>query len=152
MCVLRSFVATLMALIGLAVPVGPAVVSAGAAAEGPAIVTFHNDPSRTGWTADERTLVPAAIRRGPFGKVWTSAVDGAIYAEPLVQPGLAMLGRVRTVLFIVTEHNQVYALDAADGKRLWGPVSLGTPVPRTSLPCGNIDPLFLVPLEQSLPR
>jgi hypothetical protein len=122
-------------------PIRPAAVSAGAAAEGPAILTFHNDPSRTGWTADERTLVPSAIRRGPFRKLWTSAVEGAIYAEPLVEPGVAVLGRVRTVVYVVTEHNHVYALDAADGKRVWGPVSLGTPVPRASLPCGNIDPV-----------
>ncbi len=141
MRVLRVVVTALWALGCLAFPTEPAAVSAGAAAEGPAIVTFHNDPSRAGWTADERTLVPAALSRGPFGKLWTSPVDGAIYAEPLVQPGLAMLGRVRTVVYVVTEHNHVYALDAADGKRLWGPVSLGTPVPRASLPCGNIDPV-----------
>lgn len=122
-------------------PIQPPAISAAAGAEGPAVVTFHNDPSRAGWTADERTLVPSALRRGPFGKVWTSPVDGAIYAEPLVQPGLAMLGRVRTVVFVVTEHNHAYALDAADGKRLWGPVSLGTPVPRATLSCGNIDPV-----------
>lgn len=121
--------------------VAPPVARAVAAAEGPAILTFHNDPSRAGWTEDERTLVPSAVRRGPFGRVWRAEVEGAIYAEPLVQPGVAMLGRVRTVVYVVTERNHVYALDAADGKRLWGPVSLGTPVPRASLLCGNIDPV-----------
>lgn len=136
------FVAGLLTLTGVvAGPIQPTAGLAAAAAEGPAILTFHNDTSRTGWTADERTLVPSAIRRGPFGKLWTSEVDGAIYAEPLVQPGVAVLGRVRTVVYVVTEHNHVYALDAADGKRIWGPVSLGTPVPRASLTCGNIDPV-----------
>lgn len=124
-----------------AIPIRPTAGFAASAAEGPAILTFHNDPSRSGWTPDERALVPAALRRGPFGKLWTSEVDGAIYAEPLVQPGVAVLGRVRTVVYVVTEHNRVYALDGADGKPLWGPVSLGTPVPRASLPCGNIDPV-----------
>ena len=141
MRVFLLFVTMLLPLGGLAFPIEPPAVFAGAGAEGPAIVTFHNDPSRAGWTAEERTLVPAALRRGPFGKVWTSPVDGAIYAEPLVQPGLAMLGRVRTVVYVATEHNHLYALDAADGKPLWGPASLGAPVPRASLLCGNIDPV-----------
>ncbi len=136
------FVTVLLALAsGAAFPIEPAAVFAGAAAEGPAILTFHNDPSRAGWTVDERTLTSSAVRRGRFGKLWTSKVDGAIYAEPLVQPGVAALGRVRTVVHVVTEHNLVYALDAADGTRLWGPVSLGMPVPRASLLCGNIDPV-----------
>jgi hypothetical protein len=109
--------------------------------EGPAIVTYHGDLARTGWTQDERELTPAAVRGGKFGEVWTAALDGEIRAEPLVVPGVAMLGRVRTVLYVVTERDAVYALDAADGSRLWGPVSLGDPVPRAALPCADVDPV-----------
>jgi len=108
--------------------------------EGPAIVTYHGDLARTGWTQDERALTPAAVRGGKFGEVWTAALDGEIRAEPLVVPGVAMLGRVRTVLYVVTERDTVYALDAAGGSRLWGPVSLGDPVPRAAIPCADVDP------------
>jgi len=103
------------------------------------ILTFHGDAARTGWNAGERTLTPSTARG--LHKLWTAALEGEIYAEPLVVPGVAMLGRVRTVVYAVTERDLVYALDAADGKRLWGPVSLGDPVPLASLPCGNIDPV-----------
>src|SRR5579871_1305595 len=109
--------------------------------EGPAIATFHGDPARTGWTRDERKLTPPAVRDGRLGEVWTAAVEGEIRAEPLVVPGVAMLGRVRTVLYVVTERDAVYALDAADGGRLWGPVLLGDPVPRAALPCADVDPV-----------
>lgn len=133
--------ALLVCVWAAALSTAPITISALAAAEGPAILTFHGDLARTGWTVDERTLTPATVRSGAFGKLWASSVRGEIYAEPLVVPGVAVLGRVRTVVYVVTEDDLIYALDASDGKPVWGPVSLGTPVPRAALPCGNIDPV-----------
>jgi outer membrane protein assembly factor BamB len=43
-------------------------------------------------------------------------------------------------MYVATESNQVSALDAVTGAAVWR-VSLGTPVPLSKLPCGNIDPL-----------
>ena len=86
-------------------------------------------------------LTPAALRTGRFGTLWAAHVDGEIFAEPLVVSGVAVLGRVRTAVYVVTERDLIYAFDAADGERLWGPVSLGSPVPRALHPCGNIDPV-----------
>ncbi len=64
-------------------------------------------------------------------RAWTSdALDGDIYAEPLV------LG---DRVIAATENNSVYALDTASGKILWH-MRLGDPIRRSSLPCGNIDP------------
>jgi hypothetical protein len=114
-------------------------IGAGVAADEGGILTFHGDPARTGWSPSERVLTPAAA--GALHRVWTTPVDGEIYAQPLVVPGLAMFGRVRTVVYVVTEHGGMYALDAADGRPLWGPVRLGAAVPRAALPCGNIDPV-----------
>jgi outer membrane protein assembly factor BamB len=62
---------------------------------------------------------------------WTTAqLDGAVYAQPLV---------VGSMLIVATEHNTVYAFDAATGAPRWVR-HLGTPVPGSALPCGNIDP------------
>ncbi len=105
------------------------------------ILTFHGDLARTGWNAAERALAPATVRPGTFGRQWTAPVEGEIYAEPLLARGVAQRGSLRTALYVVTGRGLVYALDAANGQRLWGPVSLGTPVPLASLPCGNIDPV-----------
>lgn len=44
------------------------------------------------------------------------------------------------MLIVATEDDSVLALDAKSGKTLWQK-SLGTPVPLSSLLCGNIDPL-----------
>ena len=43
-------------------------------------------------------------------------------------------------LLVATEDNNVYALDATTGHLIWAR-SLGKPVPRYALRCGNIDPL-----------
>jgi outer membrane protein assembly factor BamB len=64
-------------------------------------------------------------------QAWSQALDGAVYAQPLVVDG---------VVLVATENNTVYALRARDGHVLWRR-HLGTPVPRSELPCGNIDPL-----------
>ncbi|HEY7414767.1 MAG TPA: PQQ-binding-like beta-propeller repeat protein, partial [Ktedonobacteraceae bacterium] len=63
--------------------------------------------------------------------LWKQPLDGAVYAAPLVVDG---------EVIVATEHNSLYALDAQSGQMLWH-TSVGTPVPLTDLPCGNIDPL-----------
>lgn len=130
---------TAVLLLSFLIPTLMPTWAARAAGE-PEILTFHGDPGRTGWNAAERALSPATVRDG-FGVQWTVQVEGDIYAEPLLARGVEIGGRARTVLYVVTERDLVYALDAADGRRLWGPVSLGLPVSLESLPCGNIDPV-----------
>ena len=137
--VTRPAVSTALALLAaLLVAVVPPARPAPAGEEG-GILTFHGDLARTGWNRTEHVLTPSTAPL--LHKVWTVGVDGEIYAEPLVVPGLAMLGRVRTVVYVVTEQDRIYALDAADGKVLWGPVSLGAAVPRARPACGGIDPV-----------
>ncbi len=114
-----------------ATPNGPAVD----------ILTFHGDVGRTGWNPAEHTLTLPAVRSGALKKLWTAPVNGDIYAQPLVVSGIGVDGTPRTVLYVVTEGDLVYAFDGANGARIWGPVSVGTPVPRASLACGNIDPV-----------
>ena len=98
----------------------PSGVAAGAA-DWP---TYHRDNARSGLGADR----PAATRLTP---AWRARLDGAVYGQPLVV-GARMLA--------ATEHDTVYALNAATGAVLWSR-HVGTPVPKSDLPCGNIDPL-----------
>ena len=44
------------------------------------------------------------------------------------------------VLIVATEEDEVYALDARSGAEIWKR-TLGEPVPRSALPCGNISRL-----------
>jgi outer membrane protein assembly factor BamB len=86
---------------------------------------YHRDPSRTG--RDPTFPTPT----GPLTIAWSTSLDGAVYAEPLVVGGR---------LITTTEGDSVYALDPATGAVIWQR-NLGTPVALASLACGDIDPL-----------
>jgi polyvinyl alcohol dehydrogenase (cytochrome) len=86
--------------------------------------TYHHDNARTGTTTG---LAPL----GTLGTAWQAKLDGAVYGQPLV---------VGDTILAATENDTVYGLNANTGATLWS-AHLGTPVPRSSLPCGDIDPL-----------
>jgi outer membrane protein assembly factor BamB len=86
--------------------------------------TYHYNNLRTGYIASESD--PQKLTQA-----WNISLDGAVYAEPLV-----VNGRV----IVATEGDSLYSLDAATGKTLWR-TNVGAPVSRSTLPCGNIDPL-----------
>src|SRR6266498_4772271 len=87
-------------------------------------LTYHRDPARTGFD-------PSSTPVGSVKRAWTSPkLDGAIYAQPLVLGGR---------ILVATENDSIYALDVGTGKVVWR-TRLGEPVPRSLLPCGNIDP------------
>jgi hypothetical protein len=102
------------------------------AATGPFTVwTNRYDNLRTGANINETQLTPANVSGGNFGLSFSRAVDGQIYAQPLVVPGLTIKGAVHDVVFVATEHNSVYAFDATDATAaapLWQ-VSLGPSAP-----------------------
>lgn len=58
------------------------------------------------------------------------ALDGQVYASPII---------VGSTVVVATEKNNVYGLSLT-GQQRWK-VTLGSPIPRSALPCGNIDPL-----------
>ncbi|MGH7156358.1 MAG: hypothetical protein ACREF3_20750, partial [Acetobacteraceae bacterium] len=64
-------------------------------------------------------------------------IEGHVYAQPLYwHPSAAGTG----LIIVATESDVVWALDAASGRVVWH-TTLGRPVPRSALPCGNINPL-----------
>jgi len=100
------------------------------------VLTHHNDNARTGAVLDETVLSPATLQTGRFGKLFSLAVDGQIYAQPLVVTGLDIPGKgVQNVVFVATMRNMVYAFDAAGAvlSPFWA-VSLGSPMPYDRIP------------------
>jgi outer membrane protein assembly factor BamB len=74
---------------------------------------------------------PTSPPAGQVRRLWTSAVlDGALYAQPLV---------VGDTVVVATENDSVYAFNATTGREKWSR-HLARPVPRSALPCGNVDP------------
>jgi hypothetical protein len=103
-----------------------------ASADAVAVLTQHNDNQRTGANLSETILNTSNVRAGSFGKLFTRAVDGHIYAQPLVVPGVSIPSQgVHNVVYVATQHNSVYAFDADHASAsapLWH-VSLGRPAP-----------------------
>ena len=113
-----------------------AAAGIGGAAAAESVVTYHGAADRSGlYVAPALTWAKAATVRLDAG--FHATVDGAVYSQPLywVPPGG---GAARII--VATEKNFVYALDASTGAQIWR-TSLGTPVPLSALPCGNIDPM-----------
>ena len=79
------------------------------------IITQHNDNLRSGLNPKETILTTSKVDPAKFGKLFDCSVDGSIYAQPLVAPGLQMPGHEQPldVLFVATMHNSVYAFDAS---------------------------------------
>jgi hypothetical protein len=102
-------------------------VTAAAAPTGPDVTTYHYDNTRQGLNADETILTPANVNSADFGLLHTYPVDGKVDAQPLYIGGLALTdGQAENVLYVVTEHDSVYALNAATGVQLWKSTVLGS--------------------------
>jgi polyvinyl alcohol dehydrogenase (cytochrome) len=110
-------------------PSASAAASAPSLRPGPPVTaqdwpTYHRDAARTG---DAPGTPPA----GRLAIAWTRHLDGAVYGQPLA---------VGNLVIAATEGDSVYGLDRATGRVRWR-AHAGTPVPLSSLPCGDIDPL-----------
>jgi hypothetical protein len=108
------------------------------------VTTYHNDNSRTGQNTQETILTPSNVNSFQFGKLFSVSVDGAVYAQPLYLWAVKIAGATHNVLYVVTEHDSVYAIDADTGK-IYQHVSLiasgGTTVNSSSdLGCGDLVP------------
>jgi outer membrane protein assembly factor BamB len=85
--------------------------------------TYHGNGARSGYaiTAKRDNVQPT------LG--WSIPLDGAVYGQPIIVN--------HGIRIVATENNSVYRL--AGNSVIWRR-NLGAPVPRSALPCGNIDP------------
>ncbi len=90
-----------------------------AAPTGNDAITYHYDNARTGLNPNETILTPANVSAATFGKLNLLAVDGKVDAEPLYLSAVVLQGQTHNLLYVVTEHDSVYAFDADSGTQLW---------------------------------
>src|SRR6266496_4276611 len=96
----------------------------------------HNHASRDGLYVDSALTLSAAANLTRHVN-FDGTIVGNVYAQPLyidTGPG------GRPTIIVVTESNNVYALDAVDGSIIWQRNDLGAPVLADD-PCTIIDPL-----------
>lgn len=127
---MRARVALMAGGFALAISPIPAI------AEENSVLTYHGDNSRSG-----NFVVPALswekARSVHLNRMFDARVAGPLYAQPLYwRPSGSNTG----MLFAATEDDVVQAFDATTSKELWRR-AVGRPVRRSSLPCGNINPL-----------
>jgi hypothetical protein len=107
-----------------------------------AVWTYHNDNHRTGWNSHETTLTPANVNQTSFGLLTSVVLDDQVDAQPLFVPNvLITVGThqgTHDVVYVASEGNTIYAIDAHSGTILLSP-NFGLPVP-FPLGCNNNGP------------
>jgi hypothetical protein len=94
------------------------------------VTQFHNHDSRDGLYIDSSFKLNAAANL-TRDLNFNGTIDGDVYAQPLY---LDDGPHGRPIIIAVTESNNVYALDAVDGRIIWER-NVGPPVPVDDLPC-----------------
>ena len=112
------------------------------------VLTWHNDNARTGQNRQESILTPANVNPKHFGKLFSYPIRGQALAQPLYVPNVNISGKgIHNVVYVATEHDQVYAFDA-DGlvsRPLWrdsfiDPAHGITTVSTKNSPCLSLKP------------
>jgi len=107
-----------------------------------AVLTQHNNLSRTGANLQETILNTSNVNASQFGLLYSYAVDGSVQAQPLYLPNVTISGSTHNVLYVVTMNDVIYAFDAdsalTSGGILWrkdlrNPAAGVTPIPITDI-------------------
>jgi len=108
------------------------------------IPTSRVDNVRDGANTRETLLTPGNVNENGFGHLFSFPVDYVVMAQPLYIPDVTISGAVHNVIYVATQADSVYAIDAVTGTQLWwvnftnpsqGIVTAQTA--NNTLPCGN---------------
>jgi len=107
----------------------------------PDVTTYHNDAARDGLNAQETILTLSNVNSTLFGKIGFDTVDGLVDGEPLYLANVTVGGALHNVLYVVTEHDSVYAFDADTGAQIWKTSILGSgETPSDNRNCTQVIP------------
>jgi hypothetical protein len=106
------------------------------------VLGYHYDNANDGQYQAETTLTTTNVKSTTFGKLFTTQLDGKVYAEPLYKLGVNITRGghqgVHNVVYVATEHDSLYAIDADNGQVLWkdsfiNPAAGINPVPNSDV-------------------
>jgi fibronectin type 3 domain-containing protein len=114
------------------------------------VLTYHNDNVSSGANLTETMLTPANVNSTSFGKLLSTPVDGQVYAQPLYVPGVSLtvpgLGPGKhNVVYVATEHDTLYAIDANSGQVLWQDSFINPSAGVTTVPNSDVNSTDLTP-------
>lgn len=127
---------------GLALALTMGMAGVPASAKPVDLLTYHYDNYRTGWNNQEKKLTPANVGSAKFQLLASTPLDEQVDAQPLILASESVNGNsAREVVYVVTDGDTVYAIDADTGSVLLQR-NLGVPVPRSTLAgqCTNGGP------------
>lgn len=104
------------------------------------VPTSRGDATRSGANTNETLLTPANVNKNSFGRLFSVPVDYVVMAQPLYMPNVNIPGQgMHNVVYVVTQADSVYAIDADNGAQLWYASMLngGTTASGQYLPCGT---------------
>ncbi len=106
----------------------------------PQIPTSRVDNARDNANTQETLLTPANVNKNSFGHLFSVPVDYVIMGQPLYMPNVNIPGQgAHNVVYVATQADSVYAIDADTGAQLWYASELygGTTASAKYLPCGT---------------
>src|SRR5712691_11775830 len=76
------------------------------------VLASRNDNARTGADLNEKQLNIYNVNPRQFGQLFSYAVQGNIFAQPLIVNGVQTSNGVRNIVYVATSDDVVYAFDA----------------------------------------
>jgi hypothetical protein len=104
------------------------------------ILTSRGDTTRSGANTNETVLTPSNVNTVTFGHLFSVPIDYQALAQPLFVPNVSIGGQLHNVVYVVTQTDSVYSIDADNGASLWTANMLNGGVPASGkyLPCGTL--------------
>jgi Legume lectin domain/Chitobiase/beta-hexosaminidase C-terminal domain len=109
------------------------------------VTTYHNDNTRSGLNPQETTLTPTNVNSSQFGKLFSVSLDGYVYAQPLYLSNVSINGGTHNVLYVATEHDSLYAIDADSGTIYWQQSFINAAAGVTTASSSDVSCTDLVP-------
>jgi hypothetical protein len=72
------------------------------------ILTWQNDPHRTGRNMKETSLVSPLTG---FGQLCNVQLDSQVFAQPLIETSVLISGTLYNVAYVVTQNDTLYAIN-----------------------------------------
>lgn len=103
------------------------------------MLRYHNDPGITGQNLNEAVLNPSNVNVSQFGKLFSYALDGQSFSQPLYVSNVPVPNQGKhNLVFAATEHDSVYAFDADAQATLWTVNFTNPAAGITTVPAGDL--------------